>query len=243
MRRSVWLLAVSLGLIIVALWGFGAYSMYQKDRSTVVWPAPESTTLEWEETSVPTHAPSSPTATSVSTTTPTLVPVETTTPPGETVSPTSTPKPSPPLSPTLSPTQPIVPAEGRFIFVDQDTQLVHIYEDGVKTRSLPCSTGLSGPQMNTPSWEGVVGEYWGTFFAYEVYADEAWYLFKSLGSILIHSSPYTIENGVKVYQDLEILGVRPASHGCIRLSPEDALWFTEWGPEGVPIVITPLEDH
>jgi len=97
--------------------------------------------------------------------------------------------------------------------------------------------------MNTPAWEGVVGEYWGTFFAYEVYADEAWYLFKSLGSILIHSSPYTVENGVKVYQDMEILGVHPASHGCIRLSPEDALWFTEWGPEGVPIVITPLEDH
>ena len=235
MRRSVWLLAVSLGLIIVALWGIGAYSMYQKDRSPVVWPAPASTTLEQEETSVPTHAPLSPTATPVSTIAPTLVPVKTTTRSGETVSPTS--------SPTPSPTPPIVPAEGRFILVDQDTQLVHIYEDGVETRSLPCSTGLPGPQMNTPAWEGVVGEYWGTFFAYDVYADEAWYLFKSLGSILIHSSPYTIENGVKVYQDLEILGVRPASHGCIRLSPEDALWFTEWGPEGVPIVITPLEDH
>jgi lipoprotein-anchoring transpeptidase ErfK/SrfK len=122
-------------------------------------------------------------------------------------------------------------------------QLVHIYEDGVETRSMPCSTGLPDPQMSTPAWEGVVGEYWGTFFAYDVYADEAWYLFKSLGSILIHSSPYTIENDVKVYQDMEILGVRPASHGCIRMSPEDALWFTEWGPEGVPIIITPLEDH
>ena len=235
MRRSVWLLTVSLGLIIVALWGIGAYSMYQKDRSPVVWPAPASTTLEQEETSVPTHAPLSPTATPVSTITPTLVPVKTTTRSGETISPTS--------SPTPSPTPPIVRAEGRFILVDQDTQLVHIYEDGVETRSLPCSTGLPDPQMNTPAWEGVVGEYWGTFFAYDVYADEAWYLFKSLGSILIHSSPYTIENGVKVYQDTEILGVRPASHGCIRLSPEDALWFTEWEPEGVPIVITPLEDQ
>jgi len=235
MRRSVWLLAGSLGLIIVALWGIGAYSMYQKDRSPVVWPAPASTTLEQEETSVPTHAPSSPSATSVSTITPTLVSVETTTPPGETVSPIAPPTPSP--------VPPVVPGEGRFIFVDQNTQLVHIYEDGVETRSLPCSTGLPDPQMNTPAWEGVVGEYWGTFFAYDVYADDAWYLFKSLGSILIHSSPYTIENGVKVYQDLEILGVRPASHGCIRLSPEDAFWFTEWGPEGVPIVITPLEDQ
>ena len=235
MRRSVWLLAVSLGLIIVALWGIGAYSMYQKDRSPVVWPAPASTALERKETSVPTHAPLSPTATFVSTTPPTLVPLKTSSPPGETVSPTPSPTPSPAPS--------VVSTEERFIFVDQDTQSVHVYEDGVEIRRMPCSTGLPGPQMNTPAWEGVVGEYWGTFFAYDVYADEAWYLFKSLGSILIHSSPYTIENGVKVYQDTEILGVRPASHGCIRLSPEDALWFTEWEPEGVPIVITPLEDQ
>ena len=235
MRRSVWLLAVRLGLIIVVLWGIGAYSMYQKDRSPVIWPAPASTTLEWEGTSVPTHAPSSPTATSGSAIAPTLGPVKTTTPSDEAVSPA--------LSSTPSPSQVVIPAEGRFILVDQVMQLVHIYEDGVETRSMPCSTGLPDPQMNTPAWEGVVGEYWGTFFAYDAYADEAWYLFKSLGSILIHSSPYTTENGVKVYQDMEILGVRPASHGCIRMSPEDALWFTEWGPEGVPIIITPLEDQ
>jgi len=235
MRRSVWLLAVRLGLIIVVLWGIGAYSMYQKDRSPVIWPAPASTTLEWEGASVPTHAPSSPTATSGSTIAPTLGPVKTTTPSGEAVSPAP--------SSTPSPSEVVIPAEGRFILVDQVTQLVHIYEDGVETRSMPCSTGLPDPQMNTPAWEGVVGEYWGTFFAYDVYADEAWYLFKSLGSILIHSSPYTIENDVKVYQDVEILGVRPASHGCIRVSPEDARWFTEWGPEGVPIIITPLEDQ
>jgi len=239
MRRSVWLLAIGLGLIITALWGIGAYSMYQRDRSPVVWPAPASTTLERKETSEPTRAPSSPTATLASAIAPTLLPTSIITLSGEVASITSLPAPSP----SLSPIPPVVPTEGRFVYVHQGTQLVHIYENGIETRRMACSTGLPDPQMNTPAWEGVVGEYWGTFFAYDVYADEAWYLFKSLGSILIHSSPYTLENDVKVYQDMEILGVRPASHGCIRLSPEDALWFTEWGPEGVPIVITPLEDQ
>ena len=38
-----------------------------------------------------------------------------------------------------------------------------------------------------------MGEYWGTFFAEGLYADDAWYLYKSEGSILIHSLPYTYE--------------------------------------------------
>ena len=92
----------------------------------------------------------------------------------------------------------------------------------------------------TPAWEGEVGRYIGTFFAFDVYADNAWYLFEHDGGILIHSAPYTIENGVKVYQDLEALGVRPMSHGCIRLPPEEAVWLTEWGPQGAHVIITPL---
>jgi lipoprotein-anchoring transpeptidase ErfK/SrfK len=46
-------------------------------------------------------------------------------------------------------------------------------------------------------------------------------------------------NGAKVYEDLEAIGSYPASHGCIRLRPEDARWFTEWRPQGVPLVILP----
>jgi lipoprotein-anchoring transpeptidase ErfK/SrfK len=115
---------------------------------------------------------------------------------------------------------------------------MHVFEDGVEIRTIPVSTGKPGPTTTTPAWSGVVGEYRGTFFAFGVYVDEAWFLFKSLGSILIHSAPYVYEDGKKVYQDLEALGKHPASHGCIRLHPDDARWFTEWEPRGVPIVIT-----
>lgn len=115
---------------------------------------------------------------------------------------------------------------------------MYVFEGGTLVRDIPCSAGLPDPHTYTPAWDGEVGEYWGTFFAYEVYADEAWYLFKSDGSILVHSLPYTLENDSKVYYDRDALGVRPTSHGCIRLSPEDAAWFTAWGPEGAAMTIS-----
>jgi lipoprotein-anchoring transpeptidase ErfK/SrfK len=128
----------------------------------------------------------------------------------------------------------------RYAYIDQGVQHMYVLEQGAVVRDIPCSTGLPFSNTYTPAWTGVVGEYWGTFFAYEVYADEAWFLFKSDGSILIHSLPYTatVAEGPKLYQDADLLGVRPASHGCIRISPEDALWFTAWDPEGVPITVT-----
>jgi hypothetical protein len=113
-----------------------------------------------------------------------------------------------------------------------------VFDHGKLVRDIPCSTGLPEKDKLTPAWTGKIGHYVGTFFAFEVYADDAWYLFDSDGGILIHSLPYTLKNGYKVYQDRDALGVRPASHGCVRISPEDAIWFVSWKPEGVPITIS-----
>lgn len=131
----------------------------------------------------------------------------------------------------------------RYLYVDQEAQYLYVFENGVLVRDIPCSTGLPYSNTYTPAWSGVVGDYWGTFFAYDAYADEAWYLFKSDGSILIHSLPYTLtaENVEKEYQDADALGMRPASHGCIRIAPEDAAWLTAWNPSGVPITINALD--
>lgn len=105
-------------------------------------------------------------------------------------------------------------------------------------RNIACSTGAPQPDKYTPAWSGQVGYYHGTFFSFDVYADDAWYLFQHDGAILIHSLPYTVENGAKVYQDREFLGVRPVSHGCIRIAPENAKWLTEWDPEGAEIIVS-----
>jgi lipoprotein-anchoring transpeptidase ErfK/SrfK len=129
----------------------------------------------------------------------------------------------------------------RFILIDQNAQTMFVYENGVRIRTIPVSTGKPDQEETmTPAWEGDVGRYVGTFFSFGTWADNAWYLFEHYGSMLIHGAPYLKENGTKVYQDLDALGVRPASHGCIRLPPEEAQWFTDWGPQGAHVIIQPL---
>jgi lipoprotein-anchoring transpeptidase ErfK/SrfK len=134
----------------------------------------------------------------------------------------------------------------RFIVVDLATQKMRIWDpmagpamDGKPLRELPVSTGDEAAGYRTPPWYGLVGKYEGTFQSFGVYADEGWYLFEDHGSILIHSAPYKLVDGQKVYEEMDALGAYPASHGCIRLSPEDAAWFTAWNPQGVPLVILP----
>ncbi|HEY65722.1 MAG TPA: L,D-transpeptidase [Caldilineae bacterium] len=174
--------------------------------------------------------------------------------------PTPTPFPSPtptPLVPTPTPTPMPTPVptpeawiralveengfdpNGRFIVIDQDRQRMIVAENGFIVAEFPVSTGDPDRNYHTPAWVGRVGEYWGTFSAFGVSADNAWFLFKAAGSILIHGAPYVVEDGVKRYKEIYALGAFPASRGCIRLRPEDAEWFTQWGPYGVPIIILP----
>lgn len=116
---------------------------------------------------------------------------------------------------------------------------MHVFEGWREIRAFPVSTGFPDPQKQTPEWSGRVGKYVGTFEAFGTHQDDGWYLFSDGGDVLLHSIPYTLdEAGNKVYLDLEELGRSPASHGCIRLAPEDAAWLTSWDPEGVPVTIT-----
>lgn len=163
--------------------------------------------------------------------------------PSPTITATLTPLPS--LTPTITPTPSPTPGPEtqfkRFILIHQDAQTMYVYEDGVKIRTIPISTGNPNDKTTmTPAWEGEVGKYVGTFFSFGTWADEAWYLFDHYGAVLIHGAPYLEENGEKVYQDLDALGVRPVSHGCVRLPPEEARWFSEWGPQGAHVIILPL---
>jgi hypothetical protein len=170
-----------------------------------------------------------------------------------TATPTAVPvaAPLPTAAPTAEPLAPhlarVVERYGmdmsrRFIVVDLASQTMTIWDPGRPIRIMPVSTGDKSRGYRTLSWYGLVGEYWGTFQASGVYADDGWYLFEDAGHILIHSAPYKLVDGRKVYEDTDALGAYPASKGCIRLTPEDATWFTEWNPKGVPIVILPEDE-
>jgi hypothetical protein len=178
------------------------------------------------------------TATPVPTLGPTRTPVPTATW-------TPTPTPTVPLTATPSPT--LLPTRGpeayykRLIVVDQDIQTMFVYQNGALIRRIPVSTGKPDEESTmTPAWEGEVGRYVGTFFAFGTFADDAWYLFEHYGSMLIHSAPYIKQSGRKVYQEVDLLGVRPASHGCIRLPPDESKWFTAWEPHGAHVIIKAL---
>jgi lipoprotein-anchoring transpeptidase ErfK/SrfK len=143
------------------------------------------------------------------------------------------PTPTPVSSPALSP--PAV--RGKALVVDQSAQVLRVYEDGMEVRTIPVSTGVR--RYYTPAFNGTVGHYAATFYSFGTFVDHAWYLTKAWGNIWIHGAPYTEVEGEKVYYDLEFLGVKPSSHGCIRVSPEDAVWLLDWRPQGVPIRVTP----
>lgn len=197
------------------------------------------------------------------TATPTRTPrPETVTPPIATVDlaivlPTATPRPSAVPAVTSAPpatAEPLTPylievvkrygmdMSRRFIVIDLASQTMTVWDPSHRTRHMPVSTGDETQGYRTLSWYGLVGEYWGTFQSFGVYADEGWYLFRDAGDILIHGAPYRLVNGKKVYEDMDALGAYPASKGCIRLAPEDAAWFTKWNPKGVPIVILPKDE-
>lgn len=127
----------------------------------------------------------------------------------------------------------------RFLVVDQDAQQMIVWDPGQPVKTIPVSTGGADGYI-TPAWSGRVGRYVGTIYGFGSYADDSWYLFESLGSILIHGAPYQMRAKSKVYEGVDALGITPASHGCIRLSPDDARWLTQWNPAQVAIVILPM---
>ena len=118
--------------------------------------------------------------------------------------------------------------------------MMFVYENDTVVRTIPVSTGAPVTNMFTPPWEGIVGDDWGSGpFRNQQRADFMWFLFPGPeGSILIHSVPYTITNGLKVFDRPEALGVEPVSNGCVRISPDDGAWLKNWKPVGVPLTIT-----
>jgi lipoprotein-anchoring transpeptidase ErfK/SrfK len=128
--------------------------------------------------------------------------------------------------------------QGKALLIDQATQQIHVYTAGIEIRVMPISTGER--PYYTPPFRGYVGSYVGKIYGYGSWADDAWFLFEARGNIYFHGAPYTLNGDEKIYEGLEQLGVRPSSHGCIRLHPDDARWLTGWNPVGALIVITPL---
>ena len=128
------------------------------------------------------------------------------------------------------------------LVVNVSDQRVYIYQwngssFGTCIKEMICSTGMKGASTETPlgtfQMDGPTGTgEWYWFSTYKCYAKWA---SRIVGGILFHSVIYS-KGKVLNKTSVRKLG-RRASHGCIRLTVEDAKWIYDNCPSGTTVVI------
>lgn len=125
--------------------------------------------------------------------------------------------------------------------VSIDKQRVYAYapdeneEYTVLVRTMKCSTGKN----ETPTPKGTFqngtgpGARWHYFKKFKCWAQYAYYI---EGDIMFHSVLYKEKDGPVTQSSVNNLG-RKASHGCIRLSVEDAKWINQHCPRNTKIIV------
>lgn len=105
----------------------------------------------------------------------------------------------------------------------------------VLVRTMKCSTGKD----STPTPKGTFqnstgpGARWHYFKKYKCWAQYAYYI---QGDIMFHSVLYNEKDGPVTQSSVNNLG-RKASHGCVRLSVEDAKWIYTNCPVNTKIIV------
>jgi hypothetical protein len=120
------------------------------------------------------------------------------------------------------------------IIVDLGDQKVHIYENDTIVKTFLCSSGLDENSYYTPKGLYRIGGRGESFFSSK-YGQGAHYWVRFNNNYLFHSVPFD-ENQKIIEEEAAKLGQK-ASHGCIRLSMDDALWFYRNIPQGTPVII------
>ena len=120
-----------------------------------------------------------------------------------------------------------------YIEVDITNQIVTVYDNNNRTESgivaqMICSTGASsgstpvGTFTMPKPWYSTERKQWYYF------SPGTWgqYASRIVGHILFHSYLYSSKGSAPIKSTVAALG-SPASHGCVRLRPEDAKWIAE----------------
>ncbi len=121
------------------------------------------------------------------------------------------------------------------INVNLTNQNIKIYKDAELIKDIVCSTGTIGNQnTETPlgKFKVIVR---GEEFYNSLLNEGAKYYLQFFGDYLIHSIPVD-ENGNIIEKEEDKLG-SPASHGCIRVSVENAKWLYDNVPDGAEVFI------
>ncbi|MBR6221576.1 MAG: peptidoglycan-binding protein [Clostridia bacterium] len=106
------------------------------------------------------------------------------------------------------------------------------YTDLVRT--MKCSTGRkSSPTPKGTFTETGPGARWHYFKKFDCWAQYAYYI---EGDIMFHSVLYSQKEGKVTQSSVNHLGSR-ASHGCVRLSVDDAKWIYNHCPSNTKVIV------
>lgn len=105
----------------------------------------------------------------------------------------------------------------------------------VLVRTMKCSTGKNATPTPAGTYQATTGPgaRWHYFKKYDCWAQYAYYI---EGDIMFHSVLYGEKDGPVTRSSVNNLG-RKASHGCVRLSVEDAKWIYYNCPVKTKIVV------
>ncbi len=132
------------------------------------------------------------------------------------------------------------------VIVSIADQKTYVYNNnGELIRTMICSTGLEDGDNNTPLGNYILnesGKKRGTFFFSKKVGEGArWWVGFIGGVYLFHSVPVTEDNKI-IPEEAAKLG-HPASHGCVRLSMDNAHWFYSTVPNGTKVHIQKESYH
>ena len=115
-----------------------------------------------------------------------------------------------------------------------DVQRVYVHEGETVLRTFPCSGGTE----ETPSLLGCYHlQERGEQFYSARWQEGARYWIRIQNQFLFHSIPRR-KDGTVIQEEADKIGL-PASHGCIRLRDEDALWLYQNVPDGTMVILRP----
>ncbi len=125
--------------------------------------------------------------------------------------------------------------------VSTDDQRVYVYglddnnEYTVLVRTMKCSTGKNATPTPKGTYQATTGPgaRWHYFKKYKCWAQFAYYI---EGDIMFHSVLYNDPDGPVTQSSVNNLG-RKASHGCVRLSVEDAKWLYYNCPMNTKVIV------
>jgi len=113
------------------------------------------------------------------------------------------------------------------VIVSIADQKTYVFKNEKLVRSMICSTGIQDGDNDTPLGDYILnesGQKRGKFFYSKKVKEGARYWVGFIGGVyLFHSVPVT-EDNIIIPEEAQKLG-QPASHGCVRLSMDNAYWF------------------